>query len=63
MEFAIPIEEAARRAGIGRTSLYAAVSRGELPMRKAGKRSLILVEDLRAWIASLPVVTPNKAAA
>lgn len=63
MEFAIPIEEAARRAGVGRTSLYAAINRGEIPLRKYGRRSIIMVDDLKAWIDSLPLATPLKAAA
>ncbi len=39
------------------------VQRGELPMRKLGKRSLILVSDLTAWIDHLPLVAPLSAAA
>lgn len=61
-EIAVSIEEAARRAGLGRSSIYEAVNRGELPMRKLGKRSLILVSDLTAWIDHLPLVAPLKAA-
>lgn len=62
-EIAVSIEEAARRAGLGRSSIYEAVNRGELPMRKLGKRSLILVSDLTAWIDHLPLVAPLSAAA
>lgn len=60
MELAIPIEEAARRAGIGRSSLYEAINRGELPLRKAGRRSLIRIDDLKAWIDALPTAKPLK---
>lgn len=63
MELALPIDEAARRVGVGRTSIYEAVNRGELPLRKAGRRSLILVADLEAWINSLPTASPSKLAA
>lgn len=63
MELAVPIDEAARRAGIGRSSLYEAINRGELPLRKAGRRSLIRVDDLKAWIDGLPLVNPLKSAA
>lgn len=63
MELAVPIEEAARRAGLGRTSIYEAINRGELPLRKAGRRSLIRISDLAAWIDALPTSTPRKLAA
>ena len=59
MEIAIPIDEAARRSGLGRTSIYEAINRGELPLRKAGRRSLIRVDDLKAWIDALPTVPPK----
>lgn len=63
MELAVPIDEAARRAGIGRSSLYEAINRGELPLRKSGRRSIIRIEDLKAWIDALPIATPQKLAA
>jgi excisionase family DNA binding protein len=63
MELAVPVPEAARRAGVGRSSLYEAIARGELPMRKLGKRSLIRTADLQAWIDALPLATPHKLAA
>ena len=62
LELAVPIEEAARRAGVGRTSIYEAVNRGELPLRKAGRRSLIRIADLAAWIDALPNASPKLAA-
>ena len=54
MEISISIVEAARRAGVGRSSIYEAINRGDLPIRKCGRRSLVLVEDLKSWITSLP---------
>jgi excisionase family DNA binding protein len=62
LELAISIVEAARRAGIGRSSLYEAISRKELPVRKCGRRTLILVDDLKVWIAQLPTVNPGEEA-
>ena len=63
MEYAISIVEAAKRAGVGRSSIYQAIGRGELQIRKNGRRSLILVEDLKAWVAAMPLATPSKQAA
>ena len=62
MELAIPIIEAARRTGIGRSSIYEAVNRGELRLKKSGRRSLILVDDLKAWVNALPDAPTLKAA-
>ena len=54
MEISVSIVEAARRVGVGRSSIYEAINRGDLPIRKCGRRSLVLVEDLKSWISSLP---------
>jgi hypothetical protein len=48
------IEDAVRITTAGRTSIYAAIKGGELKARKIGRRTIILDEDLRAWLASLP---------
>jgi excisionase family DNA binding protein len=47
---AYAVDRAARAAGIGRTKLYEAIARGELPSVKIGKRRLVLAEDLRRWL-------------
>ena len=54
MDFAMSIVEAARRSGLGRSTLYEAIARGELKVRKAGRRSLILTADLQRWLSELP---------
>jgi len=51
---AVTITQAVQLSGIGRSSIYQAISRGELPIRKWGRRSVILVDDLRRWLESLP---------
>jgi excisionase family DNA binding protein len=51
---ALGIAEASSVARIGRTSLYAAISSGELQARKVGKRTLILQKDLLDWLNSRP---------
>jgi excisionase family DNA binding protein len=48
------IEEAATRANCGRTTVYAAIKTGHLKARKIGRRTIILDEDLRGWLTSLP---------
>jgi excisionase family DNA binding protein len=52
--FAVSINDACKWAGIGRSSLYVAIRRGELPIRKSGRRSLILMADLQRWLSELP---------
>jgi excisionase family DNA binding protein len=48
---AVSVHAATRVSGIGRTRLYEAIGSGELASCKVGKRRLILMEDLRAWLA------------
>lgn len=48
------IPEAMAFSGMSRSSLYAALKRGDLPARKAGRRTLIAYADLEAYLASLP---------
>jgi excisionase family DNA binding protein len=55
--WAMSVEEAARILGVGRTSVYAAIASGALKARKLGSRTLILEEDARSFLASLPNVT------
>lgn len=47
---AVSPNEAARLCSIGRTTLYAALSSGELKSIKIGTRRLINVEALRDWL-------------
>ena len=47
------VADAARRAGVSRTFLYERIAAGELPTVKAGKRRLVRVEALRAWLLRL----------
>ncbi len=43
-------DEAARLAGIGRTTLYAALAKGDLPSIKIGTRRLVRVDAIREWL-------------
>ena len=50
----LSVAEACEVAGIGRTKLYEAIADGRLKARKLGKRTLILRDDLRQFLAALP---------
>ena len=47
---AVSPNEAARLCSIGRTTLYAALSSGDLKSVKIGTRRLITLDALRAWL-------------
>ena len=51
---AVTIPEAVKASGLSRSRLYEAMKRGELPARKAGRRTLIPFADLEAYLANLP---------
>lgn len=53
-KIALTIPEAVRISGIGRTSLYRYFSEGKLTPRKSGKRTLVIAEELEAFVKSLP---------
>lgn len=48
-----PVDEAASRLGIQRTSLYALLKEGELERVKIGRRTLITAESLTGFIKKL----------
>jgi excisionase family DNA binding protein len=48
------IADATKISGIGRTTLYEAIGAGKIEARKAGNRTLIPAESLRAFVAGLP---------
>jgi len=47
---AVSPNEAARLCSIGRTTLYAALSSGEIKSVKIGARRLITIDAIRAWL-------------
>lgn len=53
------MKEASLALGIGKTSLWKAMSDGRLAAIKLGSRTLIPAEALRQWIASLPRYGPT----
>ena len=46
-------------ASIGRTLTYELINRGQLRAIKLGGKTLIPKSDARAWLASLPPLTPR----
>ena len=51
---AMTVREFLGWARISRTTFYKEVSEGRIPLKKVGKRSLILMRDAEAWLNSLP---------
>jgi predicted DNA-binding transcriptional regulator AlpA len=47
----VSINEGARITGLSVSNLYKCMARGDLPVRKVGRRSLLMVEDLRRFVA------------
>ena len=50
------IAEACARSGIGRTKIYELINTGQLPARKSGRHTLILVRDLQRCLERLPQI-------
>lgn len=48
------IPEACRQLGLGRTSVYALISSGQLNPVKVGRRTLFVASDLDVFISELP---------
>ncbi len=54
-------EEASALTGIGMTSIRAAAASGALKARKHGARTIIMAEDLKEWLRTMPVMSGKKA--
>lgn len=52
----ISVRELPGLIGLGLTGCNALIKSGQLPARKAGRRTLILRADLEAFLKNLPVV-------
>ena len=53
-KLAFTVQEACATSSIGRSSLYAEIKAGRLRSCKVGRRTIILHEDLLAWLNALP---------
>jgi excisionase family DNA binding protein len=54
--FSLSPDEASALTGIGTTSIRQAIASGALKAHKLGTRTIILQEDLKDWIKTLPAV-------
>jgi hypothetical protein len=48
------IDDAVTCSGIGRTKIFEAIKKRRLKARKYGRRTIILADDLTAFLHSLP---------
>ena len=53
------IREVMKITGLGRSFIYEEIKAGRLVVKKAGRRTLIFVADLDAWLASCPKCAPK----
>lgn len=51
---AFRVEDFVALSGIGRTTIYAEIKAGRLKAKKAGRRTIILADDGREYLARLP---------
>ena len=57
---AYSIAEACAVGRTGRTALYEVIRKGDLRAIKRGRRTLILVDDLRQWLEGLPALSARR---
>jgi excisionase family DNA binding protein len=57
-KLALSVKEAAHVASFGRSTLYEALASGELKAVKLGRRTLVLVNELRRFLEALPPAPP-----
>ncbi len=58
---AYSVPDAATRIGVSRSGLYILIARGEIPVAKVGNRTLVLDDDLRAYLARHRIVADRAA--
>ena len=52
---AYDVRQVCSLSGLSRATVYAAIRGGKLKARKHGARTLVLRDDLRAWLEGLPL--------
>jgi excisionase family DNA binding protein len=53
----VRISEASQMMGIGRSSIYKEISASRIKVKKAGRKTLIAVSEIRAWFENLPTTS------
>ncbi|QDO99096.1 helix-turn-helix domain-containing protein [Ferrovibrio terrae] len=56
---AYSLDKAAQLSGRSRRQLYRHIESGALIARKDGFRTIVLADDLRAWLDALPRLKPS----
>jgi excisionase family DNA binding protein len=59
---ALPVADAVRASGLSRSTLYRLLAAGDLRAIKVGRKTLILAESLRAYLAAAPAAIIRRAA-
>ncbi len=50
----LTVDDATQYCGLGRTKLYELIREGRFTARKAGKRTLLLTDEIDAYVRTLP---------
>ncbi len=53
---AYTLTDAVTAIGLSRATIYRAIQSGHLPAHKVGRRTLLLVDDLKRWLAGTPTL-------
>jgi excisionase family DNA binding protein len=61
-QLAYSVEDFADVLAIGRTKAWQLVRKGDIPVRRIGRRTVILREDIIKYVESLPVEIGGEAA-
>lgn len=51
---AVSVAQACKISGLSRATIFRCIAAGQLPTRKLGARTLIIVEELRSFLSNLP---------
>ncbi len=62
-QLSLSVEEVCAATGLGRTKIYQLANSGKLKARKIGKRTIVLKNDLEAFLNGLESYAPEKAEA
>lgn len=53
-KIAVTIREATTLSGLGKTTIFKLLRTGKLTRRKAGRKTLVMLDELRGFLDSLP---------